>query len=335
MLPVGVTVSGAYEREDADQLDQSYEGLYLRGDVVVPLNSDLAAVGGVGYENINIQQRDALLDGNGNPVIDGRGRFVTDPASPPRIAYDFDGIYYDAGVIWRPSPRTALEARIGERYGSLSVTGSLSYQTGPASGLQVGVYDSVQSFGRQLNQALATLPTTGYINGDTPFADGYNGCLFGAGSNGGVGGGCLNGAFQSIATANYRARGIDAVWAASRGGTRIGVGAGYANRRFYAPDRAPGFSVNGLNDESYYAQAFAAQALDSQSTVTGNLFANYYKSGATGGGDVFGAGATGAYVRTFGRLAAQVSAGIYTYDQDGADNSDVTAQGLIGLGYRF
>ena len=52
VLPVGVTVSGAYEREDASQLDQSYEGKYVRGDVTLPVSGTLAGRAGVGYEKI-------------------------------------------------------------------------------------------------------------------------------------------------------------------------------------------------------------------------------------------------------------------------------------------
>jgi hypothetical protein len=39
---------------------------------------------------------------------------------PRRIAYRTDGVYYDAGVIWRPDRRTSVEGHLGERYGSLS-----------------------------------------------------------------------------------------------------------------------------------------------------------------------------------------------------------------------
>lgn len=112
VLPVGVTVSGAWERDDATQLGQKYEGKYARADLLLPVGGSLAIVGGAGYENIQVTQRDALLGVGGQPVVDGNGRFQTDPASPARIAYSFDGIYYDAGVVWRPSKRTQFEARV-------------------------------------------------------------------------------------------------------------------------------------------------------------------------------------------------------------------------------
>ncbi|WP_448657402.1 hypothetical protein ACPVPU_07980 [Sphingomonas sp. CJ99] len=332
VLPVGLTVSGAYQREEARQLDQRYEGGFARADAVLPVSRTVALVGGVGYENIDISQRDVLLDANGDPVLDTNGRFVTDPNSPRRRAFAFDGVYYDGGLLWRPSPRLTLEARVGERYGTFSGTGSLSWQTSPSSGLQIGVYDSVQSFGRQLNGAIDRLPTS-FTNNRDPFSDNYNGCIFGSGGD--AGGQCLNGVFQSVTTANFRARGVDAVWSAQRGNTQFGVGGGYAHRRFYVPDVPVGAVIDGANDQAWYVQAFAARALDSQSSVTGNVYGNYYDSGIVGGGDVWGLGANAAYSRNFGRLNAQVVGGIDTFDSDAALRSDIVAQALVALGYRF
>ncbi|TKD50926.1 hypothetical protein [Sphingomonas baiyangensis] len=330
--PFGFTLSGAYAREDAGQLDQRYEGWFARGDIVQPLSPTLALVGGVGWEQIEISQKDALVGADGFPVLDGNGRFVTDPASPQRIAYDIDGVFYDAGVLWRPSPRTTLEARIGERYGTFTGIGSLSYQIDAASGIQVGVYDSVTSFGRQLNSSLSSLPTSFNTPFDA-FSDQYNGCIFG--TEGGAVGGCLSPVLQSIATANFRARGVDAVYAATVGPTRYGLGAGYAHRRFIAPDDTLGLGIDGLADQSYYLQTFAAHNLSIDSVLTGDIYLNYFDSGLGLGGDIWGAGATAAYVRQLGRVNAIVTAGVYTFDQEGAPRPDVSGQALLGLGYRF
>ncbi|HTG39611.1 hypothetical protein [Sphingomonas sp.] len=328
--PFGITLSGLYEREDAGQLDQNYEGYYGRVDLIQPVSPTLALTAGVGYENIRISQRDALVDADGNVVTDGNGRFVTDPDSPVRLAYDIDGVFYDAGVIWRPSPRTTLEVRLGERYGSFSGTGNFSWAMSDREGLQVVVYDSVQSFGRQLGDGLAALPTS-FNNPFGGTGSNYNGCIFG--SQGGATGGCLNSVFQSVTTANYRARGIDAIFAANRGWWRYGFGAGYANRRFLAPDQSPGVQITGLEDESYYVQAFASRQLDADSGLTGDVFYNWYQAGL-GNFEARGAGATGAYYRNFGRLNALASAGVYVSDQALTD-ADVVAQALLGLGYRF
>lgn len=328
ILPVGVSVAGAWQREEASQLDQRYDGKFARADAVLPVGGGLAVVGGVGYEKIEITQKDPLLDADGNVVRDGAGRFVTNEASAPRIAYQVDGIFWDAGVMYKAA-RLMLEARAGRRYESMTYTGSLQWQISRRSGLQIGVYDSVESFGRQLASNLAALPTSFGVPAD-PFGDAFNGCVFGtAGQNAGQ---CLDNALGSIAAANYRARGVTAVLALNAGPTSFGLGAGYSNRRFLVPE---GSSVlAGTSDETWFAQFYAAQQLDPQSTLTGNLYANYFLSGIPGAPAVLGAGANGSYVRTFGALSATASLGIYTFDIEG-QNGNTSAQALLGLRYGF
>ncbi len=334
ILPVGVNVSAAYERGTAGQLDQKYESKLARGDLVLPVLPTLALTAGAGYEKIKITQKDALKDISGAPVTDARGRFVTDPASPQRIAYQTDGIIYDAGVIWRPSGRTTLQARAGRRYGGMTYSGSFSYAASRALGVQIGVYDSVDTFGRQLRNGISNLPASFIEQRDT-FGQQFSGCTFGTpgATGGGSAGGCLNGVFQSISTAAYRARGIDAVIAAKRGGLSFGVGGGYATRRFSAP-AGTGFTVNGVTDNSYYGQAFVAAAIDRNSGVNGNVFANYYESGISAAPGVFSTGATGLYYHNFGRIATTASAGIYSFTQKGTDDQ-LSAQGQVGVRYQF
>lgn len=332
ILPVGVTVSGAWERDDAGQLDQKYEGKYARGDLLLPVSGSFAIVGGAGYENIQITQRDPLVNAGGQAVVDTNGRFQTDPASPPRIAYAFDGIYYDAGVAWRPSKRTQLEARVGKRYGTTSFTGSLSYQPSQSVAVRVGVYDGIQTFGRQLQTGLANVGTsfnagrTGGLGGE------FNGCIFGA--QGGAAGNCLNGALQSVSTSAYRARGVDALISASRGRFNFGVGAGYANRQFQTPNGAAGLSVNGVTDSSYYAQAFVGRTLDSSTSIDATAFANYYQSSLANAPDVYGVGATGTFSKRFGGLGTQASVGIYSFGQQGQE-ATLSVQALLGARYSF
>lgn len=331
VLPVGVTVSGAYERDTASQLSQRYEGKYARGDVVMPVLPTLALTAGAGYEKIEVSQKDPRLDAAGNPVTDSRGRFVTDPASPRRIAYQTDGLIYDAGVIWRPSPRTTLQARAGRRYGGTTFTGSFSYAASKSVGLQIGVYDSVETFGRQLEAGIASLPTS-FIDQRDAFGQQFSGCTFG--TSGHAPGNCLNGVFQSISTSSYRARGIDAVISATRGSLSFGAGAGYANRRFYAPDGGTGFTIDGLTDESYYAQLFMSARLDRNSGINANVFANYYKSGIGSSPGIIASGATGLYYHNFGRIGTTASLGIYSFSQEGVEEQ-VSGQAQVGMRYQF
>lgn len=333
ILPVGLTVSGAYERDTARQLRQRYEGKFVRGDVFVPIVPTVAATAGVGYEKIEVSQQDPLRDAAGNPVVDGAGRFVSDPASPRRIAYATDGLIYDAGVVWRPSARTRLEARAGRRYGGQTYTGSFSYTPSHRLALQVGVYDSIETFGRELRDRVASLPTS-FIDQRDAFGQQFSNCTFGGtGSGGNSAGGCLNGVFQSVSTASYRARGADAIVTATHGGLSFGVGAGYANRRFYAP-ASTDFTIDGVSDESYYGQAFASAAIDRNSGVNGDIFVDYFKSGIGSARGVLATGATGVYYHNFGRLGTTAGLGIYAFRQEGVDEQ-VSGQAQLGMRYQF
>ncbi len=111
-LPVGIGVGGGIYQEDASNLDSRVRDLHWRGDVTVPVGPSLALVGGVGYEDVEISNRDAVRDTAGNPVIGDDGRFVTDKSSPRQLAYDVSGLIWDVGVMWRPiAPHRGRGAR--------------------------------------------------------------------------------------------------------------------------------------------------------------------------------------------------------------------------------
>ena len=335
VAPFGMTLSGAYDRESASQLKQRYEGYFVRGDVLQPISPYVALTAGVGYETIESSQRDPLVDATGTPVLDKNGRFVTDPASPRRIAYRTDGLYYDAGVIWRPNRRTSVEGHVGKRYGSLSVTGAATYQASQAVGLSVVVYDGIQTFGRQLRTGLANLPTS-FVSGQQQGLDQqFNGCVFG--TSGAQPGACLDDVFQSISTSSYRARGINGIITATRGRSTYGAGAGYVNRKLFGARAAPGIAIDGLDDESYFGQLFYSRALTRVSGVNADLFVNDYESGVediSGDSDVWSYGGSGTYYHNFGRLGTTASAGLYSFKVGDLD-SVWSAQALIGARYQF
>ena len=158
-LPFGWQLSGGWEREDASQLDQRFDGKYARADITVPISPTVALLGGVGYEDVEIGQRDPVVDANGVPVLDANGRYVTDKSGPRILAYDVDGLIWDAGVLWRPSKRTALEAHVGRRYGSTSYYGSFAYAPNSRMSLNVSVYDHVTGFGGMLTRPVCHAAT--------------------------------------------------------------------------------------------------------------------------------------------------------------------------------
>jgi hypothetical protein len=77
-LPFGWTVSGAYSREDADILNQRFEGTFVRGDVVVPVSPTFALTAGVGYESIQQSLQDFQRGPDGRPLLNRRGELIAD-----------------------------------------------------------------------------------------------------------------------------------------------------------------------------------------------------------------------------------------------------------------
>ncbi len=328
VLPIGLSATGGLVRENASQLDQRFASSSGRGDAMAPLSRAVALVGGAGYEKITVRQRDPLLSAGGQPVVDGAGRYATDPASPVRLAYDFGGLFWDGGVLWRPSRRTALEVRIGRRYGAMRYTGSFTFQRNSGSGIQVAVYDTVETYGQQVGGSLAALPV-GFVTTADPFGVQAGACIYG--TSGAAAGRCIAGALSSAATAACRGRGMtaNAVW--SRGTTRLGVGGGFARRDFLTPVTAN--AGGGSWDESLYAQAFAALAAGRDATIGLNLLASYYDGDIPVSTAVLGGGANTAYTRRLGCLSLTATAGPYGTLRDGPDQA--SAQALVGARYGF
>ena len=331
VLPFGWTVSGAYERNQSGQLKQRFEDKRVRGDLVVPITPTIAAVGGVGYEKIQVSTRSPLLDANGVPTVDRKGRFVVDPNSPRQLAYNSDGIYWDVGVAWKPSRRTNLEARVGRRYGSMTYTGSFAWQPDSSTSVGVSVYDQVQTFGQQLNDNIALLPTS-FSTSSNPLASGFGGCTFGTG--GANAGTCLNPALQAISASAYRSRGVTAALSRQRGPWQYGLGLGYSNRKYLTP-RGAGFALNGVSDENWFADGSIGYQIDRQSTVDAQVFASLYDSGILGAPNVLSTGATSSYHRQFGRrLSGTAAVGLYSTRVDGQDG-DLFGSALVGMRYTF
>lgn len=330
VLPVGLAVSAGYDREDATQLDQRFEDSWVRGDVTVPLTDGLSAVGGIGHEKLEISQRDVARDEDGQPIVTPGGRLVEDRNAPRLLSYDFSGILWDAGVLWRPSSRTSLDARVGQRYGSWRVTGNFQWRPDRSSAVSVILFDGIDSFGRLTNATLSGLSPE-FEASRNPFSGDLNSCMFA--SQGGAQ--CLNGSLTGVSGVNFRHRGIAAQYSRSYGPWDWGFGMGYARRRFIAPDSGVFADINGLVDENYYATVVATRRLDDASGVDGALYFNYYDTGLDGRRDTMNGSAYGSYFRNFGdRLSARASAGVNLIDAKGME-SIIAALAQIGVRYEF
>jgi hypothetical protein len=328
-LPFGWAVSGSWEREDASQLDARFDGKYARADVTVPVTPTLALVGGVGYEDIEISERDALRDVNGNPVVGSNGRLVTDKNSPRLIAYQQDGLIWDAGVLWRPSPRTSVEARYGRRYGTDTYIGNLTYQPGRDWAVNVLVYDQVTGFGGLINDSLASLPTQ-FRSSRNPLSGDINGCAFGQ-----TGGFCFNDALQNASSAAFRQRGVTASFSGTNGGWDSGFAVGYNQRKFIASQLGAQAQVDGLKDDNYFAVAYLGTNFDRLTRFESNVYVSYFDPGFAGAPDTLATGANAALYRQIIRgLSASAAVGLDSYKQEDFD-SELTASALLGLRYSF
>ena len=93
-----------------------------------------------------------------------------------------------------------------------------------------------------------------------------------------------------------------------------------------------GVVINGISDDSYYAQFFYSRAIGARMSFSGDLFANYYDSGLAPG--ILSLGGTGSLSRSFGRLGTTASVGVYTFNQDGQQDQ-TQAQATLGARYHF
>ncbi|WHO37607.1 hypothetical protein PMI04_013650 [Sphingobium sp. AP49] len=327
VLPVGLTASAGYDREDASQLDQRFEDVWGRLDATLPVSPTVALLGGVGYEDIEISQRSPLLDANGNPVIDN-GRYVTDKSSPRELYYDSDGLIWDVGVLWRPNRRTSLQATVGERYGGMSYQGSFIWQ-GRNSSFGLVVFDGIDSFGRMITSDAAALNGSNLIVPRNPFTGDITGCAFSP-----TGGGqCFNDALTGITAANFRYRGVGAQYSSRHGPWGWGLGTGYSQRKFITPEGQT-VIVSGTKDQNWYGNGTITYAFNDRDSLDTAVYINYFDA-SNGRPDVLNYGAFSSYFKGLTRrLTASASVGLDAVKADDFDTL-INAMGQVGLRYSF
>ncbi|MEL1250135.1 preprotein translocase subunit YajC [Aurantiacibacter gilvus] len=329
VAPVGLGVGAGWNRQDISNLDQRIDDKYVRADVTLPVSPNLALVGGVGYEDVQISSRDAVRDGNGLPVIGSDGRYVTDDSQPRTIAYETDGLIWDVGVMWRPSRRTSLEAHVGRRYGSTTYYGSLAYAPNSNSSVNVSVYDNITGFGGQVTTALNGLGTD-FSAFRNPITGDLGGCVVGV-----EGDNCALARLGSLRGSVYRNRGVVASYSMIRGRSSFGIGAGYDRRSFIGGEGTVLEGVDGLVDESVFVAANFNRQLDRDSSLFAGAAASWFNAGDSALGDGMGYSASLAYNRDLLRnLTATAAVGL-----DGISRDDLpdysSASALLGLRYSF
>ncbi len=335
LLPVGLGVGAGYNREDISNLKQRVEDFHARADATLPLGNDLSLVGGVGWEKVQISSKDAVRDPiTGAPVVGTDGRYVTDNAAPRQMAYDVEGLIWDAGVMWRPSRRTALEAHVGRRYGSTTYYGSFAYAPNNRTSMNVSVYDTISGFGGQLNTALANMPTQ-FQAVRNPFNGNLNTCVAADGAVGSGQSPCIGSALASVRSSVFRSRGVMASYNHSGDRIQYGIGGGYDRRKFIGAPGTVLAAANGVIDENYWLSAYLSGRIDRASSFSTNVYANWYQPGDAAIGDMRGVGATAAYYRSItSHLSATAAVGLDGVSREQLDDIWST-QAMVGVRYSF
>ncbi|MDJ0977853.1 MAG: preprotein translocase subunit YajC [Erythrobacter sp.] len=323
-LPVGIGVGAGGFQEDVDTLDQRVRDVYLRGDVTVPITENAAIVGGIGYEDVEVSSRDALRDGDGNPLIGDDGRFITDAESPRLIAYDVDGLIWDVGVIWNPSRRTALSATVGRRYASTTYFGNFTYTPDSRSAFAINVYDGLTGFGGALTNSLSGLgadfsATRNALTGD------LSGLVVGED------GASELGTLGSTRSTAFRGRGGSVSYQRTPGRTNAALVAGYDRRTFIGAEGTVFEPIDGQRDESYYVLGSLGRDLGRGGFLSANAYVNWFTS-ETDAADLTAYGASVAYDRALSsRLSARAAVAVDYFDSEFSDSDFAAASVLVGL----
>ena len=327
VLPVGLTASAGYDREDASQLDQRFENGWGRLDATLPISPTVALLGGIGYQDIEISQRAPLRDENGVPLVEN-GRYVTDKSSPRELYYDSDGLIWDVGVLWRPNRRTSLRATVGRQYGGMSYQGSFIWQ-GRNSSVALVLFDGIDSFGRMITGDAAGLSGSNLIVPRNPFTGDITGCAFSTAGSGQ----CFNDALAGITGANFRYRGLAGQYASRRGQWNLGLGAGYSQRKFITPSGQSAI-ISGTKDENWYGSGTAGYEFSDSDTLSTTVYVNYFDA-SNGRADVLNYGAFSSYYKMLSRrVMASASLGVDAAKADDLDTL-INAMGQVGLRYSF
>lgn len=331
VLPVGVAVGAGAFQEEVSNSDQRVRDFYGRGDITVPLGPHLAAVGGVGYEYVQVANRDVVRDDAGDPVVGADGRYQTDTSSPRKIAFETEGLIWDVGVVWKPSRRTQLEAHYGRRYDSDTYYGTFSWQPSSRSAFNASVYTGVSGFGGVLTNSLANLPT-GFIASRNALTGDFSGCVSGTGAQ--TSSDCLGGALNSVRSAMFKNRGVNLGYSATNGRVSTSFGVGYDRRTYYG---APGTLLAAANDqvdESFYGNVSLGAPVGARGALAVNGYASYLRQNNDLLSDALLLGASAAYTHSiFGNLSARGALSVDTIDSDAFDETNASA--LLGLRYDF
>jgi len=333
-LPFGWNVSLGHLSENSGSFDTEFETQFVRADAVLPVNPTLALTAGVGYSRGRASQSDVARDAQGSPIFDANGDLVPDPTRPRVTTYDVDGLFADAGFIWRPTPRSELQLRAGiNDDGEPIVAGSAAFRVGRFFGFSFNLYDNDETFGSSLLRNLRDLPDDFKIDRDPLTGGVASGCVFDEDQPGrGV---CLSPVLQSITGVSFRARGGSLLFSGNGRLWSWGGGLTYSRRDFYLPDDPIFADAFAPSDQDVALFGSVSRRLSRYADLGVEGFVSVYDSEAPLS-DVTTVGARATFSRSFllNRLELLVALGLTHRSLSGAEDS-LVADGNVGLRYTF
>ena len=329
ILPFGVMLNGGWLREDTSNLDQRLIDEHIGVQITQPITRTAAIVGNIGWERVQVAQRDALRDSTGAPIVQANGQYVIDRSVPRKIAYDDDGLAWDVGVVWRPSRRTYASASVGQRYDSTTYYGQFLHAPNSRSMISVSVFDGIYGFGSSLTTTLTQVPTDFAAIRD-PFSGNVGGCVQGT-----TGGTCLAGVLGSANPLAFRAHGLNAAYSVTVGRLGFNLGGGWYSRRFIGAEGTILASQNNTLDQTYYVSGGVSGPIDRKTRFYANGFASLYRTSSTVFGDTANWGANGSLVRQLSdRLVGTASVEILGVNPQ-ITPDEIEMLGQVGLRYNF
>lgn len=329
----GATVSAGHAAVSAGRFETEFESSFVRGDVVLPVNPTFAVSAGIGYSRGRASERDVRRDANGVPIFDGDGNLFPDPSGPRVTVYDQDGVFADAGFIWRPTPRSELQLRAGiNDDGDPVVLGSAAFQFGRNFGFSFSLYDNDETFGSALIRNLKDLPDEFRVARDPLTGGVAPGCVFSDDTPGR--GTCLSAALQSITSASYRARGGQVVFSGLGRRWSWGGGVTYARRDFYLPDDPLFASAYAPSDQDFAIFGQASRALSRNSDISFDAFVSAFDSDDNSL-DVTSVGLRSSFSRSFLLNRLQLLLALGVINRSSINSDSIVLDGLIGLRYTF
>ncbi|HZG47428.1 MAG TPA: hypothetical protein VEZ41_14350, partial [Allosphingosinicella sp.] len=335
LLPFGWNVSAGHVSSSSSSFDTEFESQFIRGDAILPVNPALALTAGIGYSRGKATQRDFLRGPNGVPLFDANGNLLPDPNGPRITAYDQDGLFADAGFIWRPTPRSELQLRAGiNDDGDPIVAGSAAFQVGRNVGFSFTLYDDDETFGTSLVRNLRDLPDSFKVEHDVLTGGLAPGCVFSEDTPGkGV---CLSPALQSITEASYRVRGGSLLFSGNGRLWSWGGGVTYTRRDFYLPDDPIFDDAFAPSDQDFSLFGSVGRRLGRYADMGFDGFVSIYNTDAANVDDVTSIGGRVNFSRSFlmNRMELLLALGLVHRSFSLGDDS-LVADGIIGLRYTF